>query len=380
MFCISENKILKIENDTIKELPSQKIIKYRESLKEIQKRSEWKTSGQGAMFTGTAQSSINYDNYNINARITGIAKAEDRLIYSVMIDNVGNLYYKDLEKEDDERLIISKQKFHIEGIASKENKVVATVGYGSAEKHLIVFNNLPNNDYIELTDGDTVEEYISFSKKSDKIFFSTAGYSRTQNGEIVALGPRSIASYDFSENKMEEVVNSENYDYIRAKEDIQGNIYYIKRPYHEKVSNTDILKDIVFFPFRIIKAIAGMLNFFSMMFGGEPLNSRRNMATKTKQKSEKDIFVEGNMVNADKILKENNSKGEKYPGIIPRSWELIKIENNKEVVIKKGVLDYMICEDNSIIYSNGSHVLEINKDGKENLLAKTKLACNFIEI
>jgi len=175
-------------------------------------------------------------------------------------------------------------------------------------------------------------------------------------------------------------VTSEHYDYIRAKEDIQGNIYYIKRPYHEKVSNTDILKDIVFFPFRIIKAIAGMLNFFSMMFGGEPLNSRRNMATKTKQKSEKDIFVEGNMVNADKILKENNSKGEKYPGIIPRSWELIKIENNKEVVIKKGVLDYMICEDNSIIYSNGSHVLKINKDGKESLVAKTKLACNFIEI
>jgi len=192
MFCISENKILKIENDTIKELPSQKIIKYRESLKEIQKRSEWKTSGHGAMFTGTAQNAIDYDNYNINARITGIAKADDRLIYSVMIDDVGNLYYKDLEKEDDERLIISKQKFHIEGIASKENKVVATVGYGGAEKHLVVFNNLPASDYIELTDGDTVEEYISFSKKSDKIFFSTAGYSRTQNGQIVALGPRSI--------------------------------------------------------------------------------------------------------------------------------------------------------------------------------------------
>ena len=64
MFCISENKILKIENDTIKELPSQKIIKYRESLKEIQKRSEWKTSGQGAMFTGTAKNAIDYDNYN----------------------------------------------------------------------------------------------------------------------------------------------------------------------------------------------------------------------------------------------------------------------------------------------------------------------------
>ena len=50
----SENKIFCFddENKSLTEIPCGKIIKYRETVRSIRQRKEWKTSGSGAEFMG----------------------------------------------------------------------------------------------------------------------------------------------------------------------------------------------------------------------------------------------------------------------------------------------------------------------------------------
>lgn len=56
----SENKIFSYgESDrSLTEIPCGKIVKYRETVRSIQQRKEWKTSGAGANFMGMASADM----------------------------------------------------------------------------------------------------------------------------------------------------------------------------------------------------------------------------------------------------------------------------------------------------------------------------------
>lgn len=62
---------------------------------------------------------------------------------------------------------------------------------------------------------------------------------------------------------------------MQPKLTADGTLYFIQRPYQprgsERPSSLAILKDIVFFPFRVGQAAVHFLDFFSMMFTGKPL-------------------------------------------------------------------------------------------------------------
>ncbi|MCR5166598.1 MAG: hypothetical protein K6C13_05190, partial [Oscillospiraceae bacterium] len=49
---ISQNRIYCLSGGRINELPCGRVIKYKETLADIRRRSEWKTSGSGAAFMG----------------------------------------------------------------------------------------------------------------------------------------------------------------------------------------------------------------------------------------------------------------------------------------------------------------------------------------
>lgn len=381
IICISENSFFILDNGKKCELPAGCIVRYREALKSIQRRNEWKTSGKGAQFTGVAQEHVDYDVYNINAAITGADAYGDGFIYSASVDGVGGMYLKSTDKEDtSEGHVLTNNNFSVNSISVQGDKCAASLGYPGQECHLALFE-LPSGTFRELTEGDTREEHPYMSRRENRILFSAAGFARSQQGDIVAVSPHTICAYDLSDDTMDELFASENYNCVYPKDDENGNIYYIRRPYKDKPSNKNILKDIFLFPVRIVKAIGGFLNIFSVMFGGEPLRSDgTKRGEKAKQKSQADLFIDGNRINAEQILKENENSGDKFPGIIPKSWELVKNSDGEETIVKKGVLDYTICTDGSIIYSNGRALVRINNDGSEELIEKIKLATNIIEI
>ena len=202
-----------------------------------------------------------------------------------------------------------------------------------------------------------------------------------QYGRRSATGPRSVAFLDLDSKTMSDIVFDDNYDYLHPREDKQGDLYYIRQPYGgEKPEGGITFKDIILFPYRIIKGLFGFLNFFTTIFGGESLKSSGNSFdnTKTKDRSKKDIIIEGNIINAEKTDKINKASGDSNSGIMPLSRVLIKRSpDGSEKILKKGILDFNIAENGEIIFSNGRHIMKLDKDGNETHITKASLAVNI---
>ncbi|MCL2633651.1 MAG: hypothetical protein FWD34_03955 [Oscillospiraceae bacterium] len=373
---VSENKIFTRINGKTQELPSERVIKYKKSIEAIRKRNDWKTSGKGAQFMGVNRSGG--DVHEATAYISGISKYEDGFVYSINLDGIGAMYKKSTDKESSEGHITVSDKIQIRDIDIKENKCTASIG-GSSIRNLALFE-LPSGNFTELTEGDTKEDFPSFSKSSNTITFSSAGLARNQNGTTIT-GPYAAMKFDLDRGEMEELFSDENFDFIRIKEDSDGNIYCIKRPYGGE-KNENFLIDFFLFPWRMVRAVFGFFNYFSVLYGGESLRSNKDPQsanTKMKQKSERELFIDGNVINAEQTYKINKQKGEKFPGLIPLSWELIRIVDDGYVCLKRGVLDYTLCENGDIIYSNGQAIVKIS-GGKEELIEKCRLANCIVEL
>lgn len=375
----SENKIFSFDESekTLTEIPCEKINKYRETVRSIQQKKEWKHTGTGAMFMGNVAEMI--DPNELPARITGLSVCGDELVYGVNLESVGSVYHRSFDPSDTvEGLVRASNEFLFGSFDIKDDKLAVCMGPYMFQ-HIAVMDM--KGRYDEYTDGDTIEENPSWAANRNGIYFSTAGYARNQNGMIAATSPRSISYFDLDRKTMTEIISDEKYDFLHPREDKRGNLYYIKQPYGgEKPQGGITFKDVVMFPYRIIKGLFGFLNFFTTVFGGESLKSGGSSAgnTKFKEKSQKELIIEGNVINAEKLDKINEANGDKLSGIMPLSRVLVRRSpDGSEEVLKKGVLDYNIDENGSIVFSNGRHIIRIDPEGNETHITKASLAINI---
>ena len=96
------------------------------------------------------------------------------------------------------------------------------------------------------------------------------------------------------------------------------------------------------------------------------------------------MFIDGNLINAGEEMERNQKSGDKFPGVIPRSYELCRRlgPNGDEEIIKKGIIAYAVDTNGDVICSNGNHLLKLTHAGgkyEEALLTKEK-AISFISI
>lgn len=367
---ISDNRMYLWDNGKISEIHSERVNNYIETVRSIQKNKEWKETGTGAQFMGTARVDDGEIDPTALVHINRLTRSGNGIIFSMNLGGMGAVYRKDLSKPDSaDEHIFTEIGTNPVGVSEKNGRLALAVGNGGAN-HISVYDY--KNGWSEITDGNSMEENPVWSETDNRIFCSTVGMAISGNRSVVS--PRSVLALDIDAGSMEELFADENYDFLRPQNDSDGNFYYIKQPYRQSAENAPLWKDILLFPVRIIKAIAGLLNVFSIIFGGESLRGgkKRNGNAKIKEKSERELFFEGRILEAKKNEKENASKGEKNPGILPYSRVLVK-NDGSETVIKRGVLDYSVLSDGSIVCSDGKHLLHI-KDGEETVLAKTKLA------
>ncbi|MCH5348303.1 MAG: hypothetical protein J1E40_03195 [Oscillospiraceae bacterium] len=376
----SENKIFSFDENekSLTEIPCEKINKYRETLRSIQQKKEWKTTGTGARFMGMHTADM-IDPEEHSVRITGLSVCGDELVYGVNLEEVGSVYHRSFDPSDTaEGLVRASNEFLFGSFDIKDDKLAVCMG-AAMFQHIAVMDM--KGRYDEYTDGDTIEENPSWAANRNGIYFSTAGYARNPNGMIAATSPRSISYFDIDRKTMSEIVSDEKYDFLHPREDKRGNLYYIKQPYGgEKPQDGITFKDIIMFPYRLIKGLFGFLNFFTTIYGGESLKGGdfRSGFTRLKEKSQKDLIIEGNVINAEKMNKINEAGGDKLSGIMPLSRVLVKRSpDGSEEVLKKGVLDYNIDENGSIVFSNGRHIIKINADGSETHITKASLALNL---
>ena len=112
-----------------------------------------------------------------------------------------------------------------------------------------------------------------------------------------------------------------------------------------------------------------------MRYGGEPLRTGGNNPAKSRAADERELFIEGNLIKARKIVDADNSD----EGIIPSEWVLIKRDGDgTETVLAKGVMDYLLLDSGVILYSDGRFVKRLS-GGKTENVCRIDLA-NFITV
>lgn len=382
----SESKIYLLDNGNKTEIPCGRIIKYRETLESIRRKNEWKTTGRGAQFTGAA---MNADfSAEIYSSISGLSSLEDngelRLIYGAALDGSSSLYHRSTDRNDDAEGLILSGNFRFGAFDCYKGKMAVSMSESGGEMHIAVIEP-PSSAYEELTGGDTVDSDPYWSRcQNNRIYFSTAGNARTESGAIGDVSPRSGAYIDIAAGELNEFLSDPKYDHLKIKDDSFGNIYFIRQPYGgERPKEGTKLSDIFFFPIRLLKGLFGWLNFMSTIWGGEPLKSGSDglpSNQKAKQRDARDIIIDGNLIKAEKLAEEADRKDSEPKGLMPLSRVLIKREaDGTETVIKRGVLDYSVCSDGSLIISDGRRISRFC-DGEEKTVAKAYLAMNLTEM
>lgn len=372
---IVKNKMGYYNKRKISYLTSEYLKKYKNNREDIRKRNSWKTQGISSSFRGESRnnSQINLDNILNRATINGITFIDsNKIAYSLCVDNFSGIFIKNPNNDSEiEAHVIhnDKLKFYNIDYNSGINKLVTAMQELNLETNIAIFD-IEKSDYIEITEGDTIDNNPVWCKTdSSVIYFDSKGIARNGEGYIIQYAPKVINKIDLDSGELTELVSIPKYDCFLPKADNKGNLYFIKKPFKVVEEKSASIFEILLIPFKILKAIYNWIEFFTVRYTGEYFSSKGANPAKSKQLDPKTVFINGNMINAEQSLKENKQKGEKYPGIAPRSWELMKLDNEKNIhSIKKGVLAYDINSNGEVIYSNGKYLIKMDKDSKEEVL------------
>ncbi len=293
-------------------------------------------------------------------------------MYSFSVESISGIYIKDLDDTGaTEGHVIHKNNIRFESLDynSRRNEIALAVSESYNSQNIALM--APDNSvYREITGGDSTDDNPAWSQSNpDVLFFDSAGVATNASGYAVGHGPRIICRMNVSNNHLEEFVSMDKRDCFLPKADGMDNIYFISKPYDPPAGEHMTFKDLLLMPFRLLRAVFSWLNLFSTSYTGEPLSTAGPNPARAKEADIKTVIINGNIINAEKALKESRMKGEKYPGIAPQNWHLMKRDKGGGFsLMRKGVLDFDVTPEGEIIYSNGKFLIRINADGQEEVI------------
>jgi len=365
---ISEGRINTLTGDTAKPLPCQTADKYREREREIRLKNEWKHKGMGAMFTGT-----DFDGSPLDIRlpITGLSRGlDERLVFAINFENGGGIYFKPPNESDTETPILVDRKISFYELdVNPSGRIAVSTGENYLERHITLLK--VDDSYAQtLTEGESDDCNPKWSLRDENIlYYDSAGIGYDNRGYFAGFGPRSILRLNILTGELDEVLSNEKYDYYCPFEDAEGNLYYLRRPYNPNGGKGMSAKDYAAAPGKLMRAFGGWLDFFTRRYSGETLKTSGANPAKTNQKSQEQLFIDGNLIEADKLEKQNAAAGDKNPGYAPRDWELMVRNSGTDEVLHKSVIGYCVTPS-GVVYSNGKYVISDEQALKAHLATK----------
>ena len=382
LFYLSNQNLYLLDGNKSITVPCQAIDQYKKNLVEIQQRKEWKTKGTGAQFMGNFSQDDQVDLNHIFPTDV-VLTSDHKMIYTACLQEGTSINIKSLnDLQETEGLILRKNDFVVQDMAYDEAKkrLALSVNSNGYERHICILP-LDANRTQYLTEGDCQDSNPCFDPQDTmQLYYDSCGLAYGEHR--IAYSPKEIYHLDMGTGELQTVASDPKFDFFKPKMDSLGNLYFIKRPYSRDGSHhspVTTIKDIIFAPFKIIRAIVGWLDFFTQRYTGESLKTTSgNNPAKSQQKSEEELFVEGNLIKAQQNLERNQKSGEKYPGMIPKSWELVKMSPTGEMTtLKRGVMSFAL-KDDTIFYSNGKYLIELDADQNEHLRIEAKLISKII--
>ena len=390
LYFIKDGKHCLLNGGRVDELPDGILDGYVRRAAESARRNEWKTSGEGAKFTGTYVAGADPQSriQSIRASVNGLGEYGGALYFSERIDGVSGIYKKISSTDTSEAIAISSNDRAYLAFDMFDGRLAVSV-MSAGEAHIGI-SSLPSFDIRTVTEGSSVELDPVWSRtERDMIYFSSAGLPQFDSSDMeeappmtpaaimnamnssaapVRRGPSSICRLKLSDGELETLLEDERFDFVKPFSAPDGSLYCVKKPYSAQSEGNNSLgcaADILLLPVRLIKALFGFLSFFSIKYSGTPLSGG---GIRAKNKDAGQIRIDGNLINAEKELKANAK--DENPGIIPKSFELLRIApDGTQTTLRRGVLCYTLDDAGNVVYSNGKYIIRLNADGSETRLA-----------
>lgn len=188
---IDGEKICVYKDGNIKEYESGFIEKYRASMLQSAKNSEWKKKGRTEMLLN--EDFYFDDNQEFLAKVNSawLTENENELVYSFTVNETSGIYSKDLADEKKiESHIISSNEVEFTSLNYLENGMLASVKKGEISADIAVFSK-DRSDYKCVTGGDSLDEN-PYLHTDGKIYFNSYGVARDEVGNFLGYGKSDV--------------------------------------------------------------------------------------------------------------------------------------------------------------------------------------------
>lgn len=204
------------------------------------------------------------------------------------------------------------------------------------------------------------------------VVYQSSGVARhPQSGQVVAIGRSTINRLNYKTGQLDTLLDDAKYDFVAPRMHPDGTLYAIRRPVEKPAAEVagTALKDTVFLPLRLLKAVFGYLNFFSMVYGKEPLRSAGGPRTPELDQDLGKLWLHGRMIELAKVRDDPQYAG----NLVPRSWELVRLPPGRSLqIVMPHVASFDLTGDGAVIYTNGYDVTRW-RDGERRMLDRHEL-------
>lgn len=360
-------------------LESDYVESYRKRVQTIHRKQAWKQQGAGARFGGGGM--LWGDDFELDAvpvSVTGLSLGPDpgTLVYSISTGLVGGVFMYDLRTQEERRLFHSAD-YRVEQIHGIDHhRLLACTLRRKDGTTCLAVMRADGSEVQEVTDGDVIdlsprwlpEQALKEPSHRHQLVYQSAGVGRDKEGRFVAVGPAGVVLLDPEHGESQVLLERDDRDYIAPLLDSDRTVYCITRPY--QASEPSLFRTLVdgcLLPFRLLAAVFGFLNLFTLRHTGKPLmtgGSARQRSADLRQQ-----LMMGNMQHAAAAAAQAADQG---ADDAVRDWSLIALSESgqKESTLASGVRTFDILPSGELLVSDGSSVDVVSKAGKRRQLAK----------
>jgi hypothetical protein len=308
-------------------------------------------------------------------RFAGVAAgpSANEILYAIDTDYACGLFQHEL-REGYERRLYHRNQFRACDLArSSETGMLAFALRSPDGTSHVATMAAEGRGFKTITEGDAVDEAPSWVPGGGNVvLFQSAGVGRNPHGAVTGLSPYAIQKIDLDQGKMEMVVEEDDTDALMPRQAKDGSLYFVRRPYQPLGAAIPFWRyalDTALFPFRLLVAIAGFLNVFSMIFAKKPLMTAGG--PEREGPDQRILMLYGQLIDARKQSKASASRdGE----LVPATWVLVrKKPDGSESILAKNVVSYDLCADGGFVYTTGSNIYHVSADGNSTKVGKGQL-------
>lgn len=343
------------------ELPSARKDRYINTVHELAEQNAWKYEGSGAEFQGRRNPYASAGEIaERSCEITAAIPYDGRVLYALTTPDMGGLYLRSGDPGSmDEGHWRSERNFRIADLHHRGEKLVFSLMCADAQWHIALMN-AGNANYRVITQGDTKDTAPYLSRDGRSVYYASSGFARSAEGVLMATGPSALLRLNLANGSLEELFTEENWDYLRPKEGPDGALYFIRRPYQQKVPRGPGLGQKIRNVGAFFKGIGKLISYI-----GDPEKARKTpqIAGQSGDAGQQRL-LEGMFLD---IQGKQGASDSEEEGLVPSDWVLMRREANGELQeVQKGVADYDFA-GGSLVYTNGRRIIFAGREGKTTL-------------